>query len=193
MKPDSGQVSRGRRAFVRGAMLTSEGRQRYQNTVRALGPAPPWHYGRLQADVCAQCDQLCATSCQQNIISIHPAEHALAGVPYLDLQHGGCTWCGACADVCPMNIQRTTEQPRFAQVSLNTANCLAWNGVICVSCQSHCDYQAIHRDQRSRIEIDVSTCTGCGNCISVCPEAAITMQVNEGSVDLTTDQSLLRM
>ena len=58
---------------------------------------------------------------------------------------------------------------------LSQPDCLPWNGVVCMSCVTACDDDAIPLDQRSRPRVDVETCTGCADCIVVCPTEALSM------------------
>jgi len=51
--------------------------------------------------------------------------------------------------------------------------CIAWNGVICISCRMVCDEQAITVDRQQRPAIVEAACTGCGVCIDLCPSQAI--------------------
>lgn len=51
--------------------------------------------------------------------------------------------------------------------------CIAWNGVICISCRTACDEQAITVDRQQRPAIVEAACTGCGVCIDLCPSQAI--------------------
>jgi Pyruvate/2-oxoacid:ferredoxin oxidoreductase delta subunit len=58
---------------------------------------------------------------------------------------------------------------------LDTVACLAWGGVVCMSCKFSCTWQAILLDTLNRPSIDTEVCTGCGMCVSVCPKKAITI------------------
>ncbi len=70
-----------------------------------------------------------------------------------------------------------SKPPPIGYAALHTPTCLAWNGVVCVACRFACTPQAIRADVRSRPLIDESVCTGCGACVSVCPEGAIAVKV----------------
>ena len=167
-----------RRRFLRGGMLTREGREAIAREEQALGPAPPWHREQLRQTVCVACDQRCKSACEADVIRIHGPNHRLAGTPYLSFESGGCTFCYACAEVCPMDLDGDASiPPPIGRALLQTTSCLAWNGVLCVACRFACTTQAIRADVRSRPLIDASRCTGCGACVRVCPEGAITVEV----------------
>ncbi|MGD2075508.1 MAG: 4Fe-4S binding protein [Gammaproteobacteria bacterium] len=151
----------GRRAFLKGDLLSAEG--------RALGPVPPWHRGRAMHAECAACAAPCVGACPERIVRVHPRDHALSGVPYLTFERGGCTWCGACAAACPQGLSRAPRRPKLGRVHLERGSCLSWNGVVCISCASRCVYRAINRDRSGRVTLDAEACTGCGACIAACP------------------------
>lgn len=64
-------------------------------------------------------------------------------------------------------------QARVAQIG---AACVEPRGVTCRRCGEACDIGAIKfRLQRGGAQplLDIATCTGCGDCLSVCPTGAI--------------------
>jgi len=166
MSPPTDDINLSRRAFMRGASL-SRARQ------ASLGPAPPWHQGKLEIDRCQHCDAPCVSACEQSIIKRHPDSHLLAGVPYLSFEERGCTFCGECVTACPMALDAKQAEPKLGLVKLEIATCLAWNGVFCISCRSHCDYAAISLDVRMRVQLNEDACNGCGRCLAVCPNQSL--------------------
>lgn len=166
-----------RRSFLRGNALTSEGRARDAKIRNPLGPPPPWLGEILDQDKCSNCTQPCITSCQPGIIKIHPDNHLLSSLPYLDFGRNGCTYCGDCTEACPEfteTIQK--DQPPFiGKITLDKDKCHAWNGVFCMSCIGRCEVSALALNQRRQLEVDTDLCNGCGNCIRTCPADALTV------------------
>jgi ferredoxin-type protein NapF len=168
----------GRRAFLRGALLTRSGRVREARRHQALGPPPPWHANLPLEAHCPACTHPCMTACEPGIIRLHPADHTLAGVPWLDFQAAGCTFCGACVEACPIDdaaLERSGPLPRIGEITLNRTTCLAWNGVICQSCLGRCEVRAITLDRQRRVHADATLCNGCGMCVTACPAGALSV------------------
>ena len=165
-----------RRAFLRGSLLTRDGRTQEADRRQALGPPPPWH-GRLPLETCCPgCAHPCVAACEADIIRLHPAEHTLAGIPWLDFTAAACTFCAACADACPVDDQRLGRErpaPRIGDLQLNRETCLAWNGVICQSCVGPCPVRAPSIIRQRQLDIDATLCNGCGMCITACPLDAL--------------------
>ncbi|HEY0183560.1 MAG TPA: 4Fe-4S dicluster domain-containing protein [Rhodopila sp.] len=57
------------------------------------------------------------------------------------------------------------------------AACFATRGIVCQICADHCSAQAIHfRPRRGNVPeplLEQARCTGCGDCVSICPADAI--------------------
>jgi len=64
------------------------------------------------------------------------------------------------------------------KVAISTA-CVAYNNVVCRSCGDACSEAAIRFSPRvmgSALPVVITgSCTGCGECVSVCPASAITL------------------
>ena len=169
-------IDSGRRAFLRGALLTRAGRKAAAVRQQPLGPPPPWHRGWPLQDACQGCANPCVTACEPGIIRLHPADHTLAGTPYLDFEATGCTFCKACVDACPLEIEITSHgKPALGTARLNRDACIAWDDVICMACSGRCDYQAIRTTHQRRAEVNPEICNGCGMCVSVCPVHALSI------------------
>lgn len=178
-------MDRVRRCFLRGGFLTREGRDQLVRRSKALGPPPPWHAGRLQRETCETCEHPCVAACEMDIIRLHGPEHGLAGTPFLNFEGGGCSFCHACVDACPMEVEEhAQDQPRIGQAFLDRQACLAWQGVLCMSCKFACGWQAIDLDAKSRPVMNAELCTGCGMCVGVCPKQAISIVSPDGVAEI---------
>jgi ferredoxin-type protein NapF len=166
----------GRRAFLRGAFLTSAGRAKEVERQHPLGPPPPWHRGLALAEHCIGCPHPCVSACEPGIIQLHPADHEQAGIPYLDFSNNGCTFCQACVEACPIDIEVVAGVlPVIGTAQLDRTTCIAWDDVICMSCHDRCDYHAITVVHQRRAQVDVDVCNGCGMCVAACPVNALSI------------------
>lgn len=171
-------IDGGRRAFLRSGGLTSDSREQISAQSRPLGLLPPGLAAAVAQDHCSDCDAPCAASCPQQVIQRHPVDHALEGRPWLDFNSSHCTYCGECFAQCPHSeVENAAEAILpIGLVGLANDQCLAWNGVICVSCRFACDEKAIKVDAMSRPSIENARCNGCGQCVSTCPQSALTVE-----------------
>jgi ferredoxin-type protein NapF len=167
-------VDGGRRAFLRGSLLTRAGRAQETQRQQALGPPPPWHRGLALAEHCLDCPHPCTDACEPGIIHLHPAGHEQAGLPYLNFSSNGCTFCRACVTACPIDIEVAADaRPVIGTAQLNRDTCIAWEDVICMACSGRCDYHAITTVHQRQAQVDAEVCNGCGMCVSACPVDAL--------------------
>ena len=163
-------LDHGRRAFLRiGA----------RPGARRAVIRPPWTSAE-SLERCTHCGD-CVAACPEGILVPDGK-----GVPTVDFSIGGCTFCGACADVCTAAVfQRDVAPPWLVSVAISD-RCLPRRGIVCESCRDACGDGAIRfvrAPGRAPVpEIALECCTGCGACISVCPESAISvLGMDEGA------------
>lgn len=164
-----------RRGLFTGRALTQEGRETTLRAITPLGPLPPWHMAIISR--CSDCSGPCVEVCETRILKRHEEGHQHEGEPWLDFSSSGCTFCGDCAQACPelgASGELEKRQPAM-RAEINTESCLAYRGVMCISCQPQCNVRAIGRDRLSRAVINADLCTGCGFCVHVCPADAISI------------------
>jgi ferredoxin-type protein NapF len=138
---------------------------------------PPWLVNPLTiTDDCTRCGH-CITACPEHIL--HPGD---GGFPEVDFNAGECTLCAQCTRDCEAHLF-TAAPHNPADAFTHRANisegCLTLLGVMCRSCEDACEPGAIRFTPTlgavARPRLDLDACTGCGACISPCPENAISM------------------
>ncbi len=117
---------------------------------------------------CINCDGLCSTVCEENIIVIQEDL-----TPRLDFTISGCTYCDECAKACPKNVLKIEYKKYIsAKIEIDILSCLSWNQTMCFSCKDPCLDNAIDFLAMFRPSIN-NSCTSCGFCIKICPTNAI--------------------
>ena len=166
---NSQDISRARRNFLRGNL-----------THRSDVIRPPWAVKEpLFRERCTQCDD-CVDACPEQVLF-----RAGDGYPRARFHQAGCTFCARCLDICRNGalegVRSDTDQAWQHSMRIGR-QCLAVQGIVCRTCGDHCETRAIRFSLmtagRSLPEIDPATCTGCGQCMPVCPVDAITIHDN---------------
>jgi len=131
---------------------------------------PPYYNDEDAFDrECQNCDGLCATSCQEQIIIIGEDK-----TPRLNLTQSGCTYCDDCATACEPGVLKLEDKKLInAGIRINESSCMSWQGIMCFSCKDPCLEDAIEFKAMFMPTIDQEKCTSCGFCISRCPSYAI--------------------
>ena len=126
---------------------------------------------------CIECDGICSTLCEENIIIIGEDK-----TPYIDFKFGGCTYCDECAKGCPKDVLSLEDKKNInVGIEINMLECLSWNNTMCFSCKDPCLDDAIIFTAMFKPFIDENKCTSCGFCISRCPSEAIKIGEKDGS------------
>jgi ferredoxin-type protein NapF len=134
----------------------------------------PWLVAERFVDECTRCGE-CLAACPEQIIA--PSS---GGFPSIDFARGECTFCGACAESCPESLfDRSRQEPWKMKASISD-ECLARRLIMCRSCEDACAPAVIEFEaalgRPSIPSINHDDCTGCGACVSICPEGAIAIQ-----------------
>ena len=165
-----------RRAFLRGKRPSID-----SNAIR-----PPWTIKASRfVEACERCDK-CIEQCPEKILF-----RGDGGFPEIDFNRGQCTFCAVCVDVCqskayryfktnePHDICADPKLPWNLTVTIKKS-CLSLNAIVCRTCGDNCDEQAIQFSLQlggvSIPKIDNDKCTGCGQCLYICPENAISIK-----------------
>ncbi|MGP1561509.1 MAG: 4Fe-4S binding protein [Helicobacteraceae bacterium] len=131
-------------------------------------PLRPPYFLEERANLCASCSGApCVKACEQGVIKIQE------GAPVLDFSANGCTFCTDCLEACELGVLDSSAGAAIkASITIQTAKCLSWNGVMCFSCKDPCAPDAIIFTNLFK-PVVARSCTACGFCVSVCPAGAI--------------------
>lgn len=151
-----------------------------RNFLRGRNPGwralrPPWSLDEmLFTETCNRCGQ-CADKCPLNIIKMGDA-----GFPEMDFSLSGCDFCRQCVNVCESAAISSQVDTAFKLIASINDQCFAVRAVICRSCAEVCETGALKFKQVvggiSQVLLDNSACTGCGECVSICPADSISMK-----------------
>lgn len=160
-----------RRSFLRGRLEAAGTKQ------AVAPPRPPWSL-RDDADFTARCTRCgdCLRDCPRGVL--HAGD---GGFPQIRFEAAGCSLCGQCAQACKSGaIDRQATPVAFAWRVEVADVCLNRRGVECRVCGDACDTRALRfapaRGGIASLTVDTAACTGCGDCVSVCPVSAISMR-----------------
>lgn len=158
-----------RRSFLRGNL-----RHAASETV-AAPPRPPW--SRAEPDFVSRCTRCsdCVKACPQAVLKIGDG-----GFPQIDFSRAGCSLCGDCARACATGaIDPAVVTQAFAWRVVVADTCLSRRGVECRVCGDACDARALRfvpaRGGIAQLQVDAAACTGCGECVGVCPVSALSV------------------
>ncbi len=155
-----------RRAFLRGKISRHS----------ATAIRPPWIISLSHfVEKCNQCNA-CLDVCSENILFSGDG-----GFPEVDFTRGECSFCGECTTICRQEVFQNLPRDSTNAWSVKariSSSCLSLNAILCRACGDNCPTEAIHFHLRpggiSVPELNPEICNGCGACLYVCPENAVT-------------------
>lgn len=160
-----------RRSFLRGDVRS------VMAADAAAAPRPPWSLRPDSAftEHCTRCGD-CVRACPRGVLSAGDG-----GFPQISFAAAGCSLCGDCATACPTHaIDRAASPIAFVWRVQIDAGCLNRCGVECRVCGDACEARALRfvptRGGIAQLRFDTAACTGCGNCVAVCPVRAIALR-----------------
>ena len=158
-----------RRFFLRGSLQ----RAAAPHPMRA--PRPPWAVAD-EADFTARCTRCgdCRRACPRALLV-----EGDGGFPEIRFERAGCDACGACSRACPTHAIGPVTGEAFAWRIEVGAHCLSRRRVECRVCGDACDARALRFRPApggiSELQVDAARCTGCGECLPVCPVGALAL------------------
>lgn len=160
-----------RRSFLRGR-LSEAGAQEVTKV-----PRPPWAL-RPDSAFTSQCTRCgdCVRACPTQVLHIGDG-----GFVQIRFDAAGCSLCGECAAACtPRAIDREASPLPFLWRVAVADSCLNRRGVECRVCGDACDARALRFKPApggiAALTVELESCTGCGDCVSVCPVGAISLR-----------------
>jgi len=139
---------------------------------RVAAIRPPWTDAGFERD-CTRCGA-CVPACPETILALDAR-----GYPLVSFAEHGCSFCGACTEACPAPVFDRARPAWNLALAIAPDRCLPYQGVVCQSCRDACAAGAIRfplsAGRTARPTVDAQACTGCGDCIGVCPAKAIAL------------------
>ena len=160
-----------RRSFLRGKLAEASAQE------VTTAPRPPWSL-RPDALFTARCTRCgdCVRACPTHVLHIGDG-----GFVQIRFDAAGCSLCGACETACPTGAldREASPQPFLWRVAVSD-RCLNRRGVECRVCGDACETRALRFRPAlggiASLSVELDACTGCGDCVSVCPVSAITLR-----------------
>ena len=132
----------------------------------------------VYADKCTACNK-CVVACPRDVLALEPLNHEVrvscsstdAGGRVRKVCQVGCTGCGICEKVCPVEAVKVENNLAF----INPDKC-----VECGICADNCPQDTILDGMLPRAPVFISdACNGCTICAKVCPCDAIQGETKE--------------
>ncbi len=106
------------------------------------------------------------------------------GYPEIRFEEEGCDFCGDCLGSCSKGaLDAPYPAPSLAWKwkAVIDPGCLSMRGIVCRACGDACDVDAITFNLKvggkADPEVDTESCNGCGECLALCPEQIISLEV----------------
>ncbi len=186
-----GNTALARRAFlgVSGGMVSSLLAIRAPREIGVSTLRPPGAAGEIaMRALCIRCGN-CVRTCPTRIIQpdLDPPSVSALLVPTLRFDKDWCLdTCNECGRTCPTGTIASLplaekNERRIGLASVEQAACLLTIEKECVACTTICKRRAIVEEfykatYTTAVRIDAHQCNGCGACVAVCPEKAITVR-----------------
>ncbi|MEP3045758.1 MAG: ferredoxin-type protein NapF [Roseibium sp.] len=124
-------------------------------------------------DHCTSCSD-CVDACPETILKSDSN-----GKPMIVFDGKECTFCQKCAEACNSNVFDLSRSPAWSLKADIKPGCLQEHGISCQVCRDTCPTSAIKVDLEKRpfgqLRIESDACTGCGGCLSVCPQDVLVL------------------
>lgn len=133
---------------------------------------PPWTAADF-TDTCTRCT-LCIEACPEQLLA-----RGDGGFPEISFQEAGCSFCEFCAQACEAGVF-DLRRPAFSWRASISDRCLPLGNIDCRACQDTCEPAAIRfvptLGRPAQPSLSLDDCTGCGACVAVCPNDAISLE-----------------